>query len=537
MTRQGQQEGMPRAIVAACALTALVVAIVVSGGIQPGTAQAADPLSWSAPTLIGPPESLSSVSCPSSLLCLVGYSSGNILFSTTPTGAASVWGQPISIDPYGRGGYGINGLSCVPGLCVVVDGNGDVVTSTDPTGGVGAWHPPEHVDGTSNGFGGVSCRSEGTPTTTLCVAVDDGTGDVVTSTNPTGGASAWITSIVDGKHPLNAVTCPSVSLCVATDGEGNIVASTDPSGGASHWTTTHVDGNKFGLYPVLACPSVSLCVASDGEGDVVSSTDPLGGASAWSKPVSADGNGDIDSLSCPSVNLCVGTDGTGNVVTSTDPTGGASEWTTTNVEGGESFQNALSGVSCPSAELCLVVDVDGRVIIGTPSLSDGSTSNQSNGASDGTTSGSGSARGGSSNKTSDSVGSAAAASVSTAQIAAALGQQLTPSGRLATIAGLLKGDDFAIRLKALEAGTALINWVETPGGARSATNARVKSILVASGRHTFPAAGTATVKLKLTAAGRGLLKHASRLILTARGTFTPIDKAPVSTTKVFVLKH
>jgi diadenosine tetraphosphate (Ap4A) HIT family hydrolase len=49
------------------------------------------------------------------------------------------------------------------------------------------------------------------------VAVDDGD-DVVTSTNPTGGASAWIRTIVDVANPLEAVSCPIASLRAAGAG-------------------------------------------------------------------------------------------------------------------------------------------------------------------------------------------------------------------------------------------------------------------------------------------------------------------------------
>lgn len=45
------------------------------------------------------------------------------------------------------------------------------------------------------------------------------------------------------------------------------------------------------------------------------------------------------------------------------------------------------------------------------------------------------------------------------------------------------------------------------------------------------------IRVKLTAAGKRLLKHAKSLKLTAKGTFTPAGKTPISITKVFVVKH
>jgi hypothetical protein len=58
-----------------------------------------------------------------------------------------------------------------------------------------------------------------------------------------------------------------------------------------------------------------------------------------------------------------------------------------------------------------------------------------------------------------------------------------------------------------------------------------------AGQRTFSAPGTGTIEIKLTAAGRRLLKHAKKLKLTARGTFTPTGKTPVRAMKTFVLER
>jgi hypothetical protein len=67
---------------------------------------------------------------------------------------------------------------------------------------------------------GVSCPSSG-----LCVAVDDN-GNVVVSSNPTGGAAAWTVTNIDGNNSLRGVSCPSIDLCFAVDGIGNVVIGT-----------------------------------------------------------------------------------------------------------------------------------------------------------------------------------------------------------------------------------------------------------------------------------------------------------------------
>jgi Carboxypeptidase regulatory-like domain len=129
------------------------------------------------------------------------------------------------------------------------------------------------------------------------------------------------------------------------------------------------------------------------------------------------------------------------------------------------------------------------------------------------------------------------ASISSAQIAALLGQELTPAGKAAKIATLLKNGAFTVTFKALEAGRAVIDWYQVPLGAKLAKKTKAKPILVASGQMTFSAAGTAKIKIKLTATGKRLLKNTKSLKLTGKATFTPTGKAPVAVTKAFVLKQ
>lgn len=90
--------------------------------------------------------------------------------------------------------------------------------------------------------------------------------------------------------------------------------------------------------------------------------------------------------------------------------------------------------------------------------------------------------------------------------------------------------------KALEAGTLSVQWYEVPSGAKLAKHSKAKPVLVASGQMSFPAAGTSQVKVRLTAAGKRLLKHAKQLKLTAKGMFTPRGEAAVSAAKGFTVR-
>jgi FG-GAP repeat len=126
--------------------------------------------------------------------------------------------------------------------------------------------------------------------------------------------------------------------------------------------------------------------------------------------------------------------------------------------------------------------------------------------------------------------------ISPAQLAAALAHGIVPSGQAARIAALLKHGSFATKFAALEAGLATISWYELPPGAKLAKKAKPKPLLVASGRLSFTAPGSGLLKLKLTSAGKRLLKHAKRVKLVARGSFTPSGGSAVTATHSFLLK-
>jgi hypothetical protein len=116
------------------------------------------------------------------VLCVAGNAGGNLLSSTNPT-AVSSWGEAdggVSVQ--------VTGVSCLPtGQCVAVDNNGDVLTSSSPTGGGSAWsvtrlipyvQPPGEHEEPLNGLFGVSCSSS-----SFC-AVVGADGRIFTSTDP-----------------------------------------------------------------------------------------------------------------------------------------------------------------------------------------------------------------------------------------------------------------------------------------------------------------------------------------------------------------
>ncbi len=127
------------------------------------------------------------------------------------------------------------------------------------------------------------------------------------------------------------------------------------------------------------------------------------------------------------------------------------------------------------------------------------------------------------------------------EVEAAIAAHLPPSGRNATIAALLKRGGFASVFKAPRAGTATIDWWYVPPGAKLSAKAASKKkppapVLVASGKRTFYEAGSGVIKVRLTAAGRGLLKRSKRVRLTAKAVFTASGKTLYRASKSFELK-
>lgn len=120
-----------------------------------------------------------------------------------------------------------------------------------------------------------------------------------------------------------------------------------------------------------------------------------------------------------------------------------------------------------------------------------------------------------------------------AALAAIVGAAV-PRGKLATIKAVLAHNGYAATFTAPAGGSVSIGWYQVPSGAHLAAK---KPVLVASGTAKFPVAGTRRVTLKLTAAGRSLLKRSGRLKLVARAIFAPTGGARSSATRGFTLRH
>ncbi len=501
-------------------------------GLQPGAARAAAPLSWSAPASIDPGQMLTAVFCPSAppeALCIAADNAGNVLTSTNPTGGASAW-QKTNID----GTTPLTAVSCEYEACVAVDNLGNLLIGPGPsTGGTGTWKKAA-IDPGNGGLTGVSCPSRDIAQIQFCLAVDHA-GNAVLS----GGPGEWNNTLIDAPSGhLTGLSCTEFSeWCITWDNLGNVLTSGDPYEGASAWTVAAVDpgtGITGGVCPAEDVMTLNYCLAVDQAGNVMAATEPTVGVSAWSvSHVDAHG---LTGVSCPYLEpgrFCAAVDDAGNAVTSSDPLGGAVAWSVTPLDPGTS----LTGISCPydgGGTLCVVIDTTGDVIVGSRASEGPPSEEEPHHEAPKETGGGQPVIGNSANTTTGS-GNAPAATISKAQIIASLAQQLTPSGKTAKIGALIKNGGLTLPFKALEAGTFAVQWDQVPSGAKLAKKITAKPVLVASGKLTFAGAGTGRLKIRLSVAGNHMLKHAKRLRLTARATFTPKDSAPAIVTKAFVL--
>jgi hypothetical protein len=280
---------------------------------------------------------------------------GSVLTLAAPAAADTPlsW-KIVNVD----GTNAINSISCpASSLCVAVDNNGNVLTSTNPIGGRSAWSAPVTID--TGGLDGSSLNAVSCPSISLCVAVDE-SGRVLTSTKPTGGKSAWsaavrIDDVGNGdSDDLADVSCASPSLCVAVDRVGYVFTSTNPTGGAAAWSTGTSVGSGNGIRYSVSCPSASAAFcAVVGNSDVWTSINAGG---SWSEPGTPIDtlHGDLQAVGCSSSSLCVaGEYAGGNIFASTNPTGGASAWTEFH-----SSENTINGISCRGS-FCAVVGVQG----------------------------------------------------------------------------------------------------------------------------------------------------------------------------------
>jgi hypothetical protein len=299
-----------------------------------------------------------SVSCTQSTFCVVGNDAGSVLSSSHPGGGASAWSY-AHIDPNGaQGGPGptapaaLTTVGChSASACVGGDDAGDLMSSAHVAGGAAGWSFFNAVGDYFEVFTGSSC-----PALNECLVV--GTLGALAVIDPASTSRPTLARI-DPARGLLGISCPSIALCVATDFNGNVLSSTNPTGGPSAWRTVAISSAPL---TGIACPTASLCVAVNANGQVFSSTHPTGDTAAW-VPATIDPSHALTAVSCASAAMCIATDDGGNVLSATHPTGGSSAWSATQIDPA----SGLFAISCSPALTCVAVDGAGAVLVGVPS--------------------------------------------------------------------------------------------------------------------------------------------------------------------------
>jgi hypothetical protein len=170
--------------------------------------------------------------------------------------------------------------------------------------------------------------------------------------------------------------------------------------------------------------------------------------------------------------LCVAIDPTGSAAVSTDPSGGAASWTVTRID---TNPLGIAGISC-NRSFCMVTDDVGAVVVGIP-----------------------------------------VPRPTAAQLQQALRKQLIPSRRGAAFLLRHRGYRYSFRMPV--AGQLTISWYASAARGGPARQ-RFKPILIAAANAPLGSYTTDTVKIRLTRAGRRLLRRAAPLAVTAEARFT-----------------
>lgn len=304
--------------------------------------------------------SLTGVSCPDATFCVAVDDIGDTVTSTDPTGQAPAW-RRHAVDP-GQGG--LVGVSCpTRSLCVAADAHGGVLTSTRPGAGPRAWH---RIQVDPHALSGVDC-----PSTRLCLLTGGG-GTLLASAHPTAGARDWKAALIDpdvgspgGPDLLTTVTCASANLCLVGDAGGDVLSSNDPAGRASAWQEAALARPQTAISGA-SCPSLQFCAVIDTR--VHTSTDPRGGASSWQPQFQPfDPPEGPTGVSCSSATFCVAFETTARyaltthdeLYVSTDPAGGQSAWRFD----GRDPAGEVTSISCqPATTTCVAVDDRGHVL-------------------------------------------------------------------------------------------------------------------------------------------------------------------------------
>lgn len=280
-----------------------------AAGTSNGRVLTYDGTRWADATVLGGKSaSLSLLSCPSAVFCVVAAGGLYSIYDGDGWSPLEKFAGPV-----------VTGLSCPSdALCIAVRQQTDYLTFDGS-----AWTLRDQLEpGHPNLLQSVSC-----PTMTFCAAVDRG-GSAFTY-----DGSTWSAPVHVLDSSLLTVQCPTPSFCLAVS---------DSSGGR----TVVFDGSSWSPGPTLpgdvdlpqvSCTSAHFCLAVEGDGSVYRFD-----GTAWTEVASI--TPDTVQLSCGSATFCV----VGGRFH------GVSIWDGTDVVPDPTFPlGAVSGMSCTASRFCM----------------------------------------------------------------------------------------------------------------------------------------------------------------------------------------
>ena len=297
------------------------------------------------------------VACPSSSMCIAG-GQGAVALRTTNGGRTWV-GEMLP-----SGVTEITGVAC-PSKSVCEAIGHDSATSgataallrtTD--GGV-SWVSeklPAGMGGTVTGsvtstvLNAIAC-----PSKSICEAVGgfgNSSGEVVVALRTTDGGRSWVRRKIPGNGTVSAVACPSASTCDAlfrVNGPGTEVVLRTTNGGKSWSRKTVLTGN-VGL-EVIACPSTSTCMAG---GDVYPAAVVLrttnGGKSWAQETLESQSFAYVDALASRSTSVCEALTYNDDTSVAWRTTDAGTKWVTTTLP---LTTGDVGAIACSSTSVCV----------------------------------------------------------------------------------------------------------------------------------------------------------------------------------------
>jgi hypothetical protein len=318
---------------------------------------AAAPLTWTAPVHLDRLQPFGSsgipfsISCAGTDLCVaLGGSEGYATVSTNPAADSPTWSVPKPLGDDGREGRQVSCPSA--SFCVAIDGVGGVRTTANPGAESPVWTattlpaPPGNVN--NGNLQHLSC-----PTTSFCVA-NDLTGYVYASTNPGAASPTWVVTASPVDSGL--LTCASSALCIVTDNMDKVRISTNPGAATPVWSTPVDITPDSKELDAISCPTVTFCLAGSRDGFAYRSVNPTDASPTWNEITTRSGY-HVRSLSCPTADMCTAA-GNDGAITSTDPGAAAPVWRF------RPQSVPLGALACGTASFCIVAGFgDPRVFV------------------------------------------------------------------------------------------------------------------------------------------------------------------------------